>query len=91
VQQKKKIRMDDLKKQLDQLNAEIYWQEEAIERSINYAETNKLKKEIQKLKQQQILVLKDFEQRAKQKASINSRRLATKKNYINRKGIARML
>jgi predicted nucleic acid-binding Zn-ribbon protein len=91
MQLKKKNKNDDLKKELDQINAEIHWKEESIKRSIDYGQTNKFKREIQSLKSQQVDLLKDLEQWAKQKTLKNSRRLATKKNYINRKGIARML
>jgi transcriptional regulator of heat shock response len=76
MQQKKKlrIRMDDLKKELNKIYGEIFWRNEQIDRLLDYAQTNKLKREIQELKQQQVLLLKDLEQRTKLRSLIRSRR-----------------
>lgn len=73
MQQKKKLRMDDLKQELSKVAAEITWKEEQLTCSLDYAKSIKLKKEIVGLKHQQILLLKDLEQRAKQRALIKSR------------------
>ena len=72
-QLKKKLRMDDLKKEITKVAAEISWHKEQISSSLDYGKTARLKKEIAGLKQKQILLLKDLEQRAKQRALIKSR------------------
>ncbi len=89
MQQQQKLKMDDLKKELSKVAAEICSSYQKISSSLDYGNTTRLKKEIAGLKQQQILLLKVLEERTKQKAK--SRGLVRKKNYIARKGIARMI
>lgn len=74
IEMQQRKRMDDLKKQLDQLNGEIFWKEEVIRRSINYAEATKLKKEIEELGKQRVLLVKEIDNRVKQRILIHDRR-----------------
>lgn len=91
MKQKKKLRMDDLKEELSKVADEISWHEEQISRSLDYAQTNKLKKEIQELKKQQILLLKDLESRVKNKTMLKKRGRLKSIGYRNGSGRTKML
>lgn len=65
--------MDDLRKELSKVADKIFWIEEQTSSSLDYGNVARLKEEIAGLKEQQILLLKDLEQRTKQRALIKSR------------------
>jgi cell division protein FtsB len=68
-----KIKLAELERRLNELNAEIHWRDQQISNSLDYGKTIKLREEIATLKTEQMNLLRRMEEFRKAKDLIKSR------------------